>query len=114
VPIETYTPSSVVFDGCPVESPVLLTLYDPDGTAASGSLTASDPLAEGRTGRLVTKAERDGKVWSVICPQITVTNRSAVGCEFAISSEVQRTVIEDHQEPPTPRQKGFEEQFDIR
>ncbi|MHC4066239.1 MAG: hypothetical protein ACYSUQ_10065 [Planctomycetota bacterium] len=112
--VEAYTPSKVEFEGCPVDSPRLVTLYDPDGPAASGSLTAGEPIPAGRSGRLVFQGRRDAKVWSVVCPRISVTNRTAVGCEFVMSGKPQRRVIAESDQPGGGREKGFEEQFDIR
>ncbi|MCP4246043.1 MAG: hypothetical protein GY778_03245 [bacterium] len=114
--VVTYIPTSVELDGRPVEAPAQVTLYHPDGPTPSGSLTSTDPPRAGQSGRLVFEGRRDGKVWSVMCANITVTNRSALGCEFSIDSTPERTAIGhlEQDQPAGSRDKGFEEQFDIR
>ena len=114
MPIEAYIPDSVKLDGRAIASPIVLTLYNPDGDAPSGSLTANDPIAEGQSGRLVVEGARDGKLWSVTLPAITVTHKSAVGCEFAITGKPERTLLRELGEEKGPRSKGLEEKFDIR
>ena len=71
--VETYIPSSVEFDGRPVEAPVQVTLYHPDGPTPSGSLTSTDAPRAGQTGRLAFQSGRDGKVWSEVCASVTVS-----------------------------------------
>ena len=114
MPLETYIPQSVQLDGRPVASPIQLTLYDPDGDSPSGSLTANDPLPQGQRGRLVFEGARDGKLWSVTLPSVTVTRKSAVGCEFTIAGRPQRTLLRELGDAKSPRAKGLEEKFDIR
>jgi len=114
VAVEAYIPEHVEFDGRAVESPVAVTLYDPDGQRPRGSMTAHGPIPAGSTGGLVFQGRRGGKVWSVVCPEITVTNKSALGCEFVLSSPPQRTVLAEEESEEGPREKGLEERFDIR
>ena len=112
--LEAYIPESVNLDGRAVASPVVLTLYNPDGDSPTGSLTANDPIPEGQSGRLVFEGARDGKLWSVTLPSITVTHKSAVGCEFTIAGKPERTMLRELGEEKGPRAKGLEEKFDIR
>jgi len=114
VGVEAYIPDSVEFDGRAIESPVAVTLYDPDGPRPSGSLTAHAPIPAGSSGGLVFQGKRAGKVWSVVCPEITVTNKSALGCEFVLTLPPQRTVLAEEESEDAPREKGLEERFDIR
>ncbi len=93
--VEAYITTSVEFDGEAVESPFLITLHDPDGPAPSGCLTAPTAITAGRAGRLKFEGSRDGKLWSLVCPQITVTHTSAVGCEFSVAAPPTRTQLAD-------------------
>jgi hypothetical protein len=112
--IVAYIPESLQLDGRAVASPLVLTLYNPDGDAPTGSLTANDPIPAGQSGRLVSEGTRGGKLWSVTLPQVTVTHKSAVGCEFSIAGKPERVVLKELGEEKGPRAKGLEEKFDIR
>jgi hypothetical protein len=114
VSVEAYIPSRIEFAGAELTGPTLLTLYHPDGDQPAGSLTASKPPPPGARGRLVVEGTRAGKLWSIVCPEIEVHNKSALGCEFHLLAAPQRTLLQDLGESKGPRKKGMEEQFDIR
>ena len=112
--IEAYIPTQVQLDGETVQHAELITLYDPDGPSANGSITGPATLPDGGSGKLVWQGRRDGKLWSVVCPQVTVVNASALGCEFTLAEPPQRTVLETTRTTDQPHKKGLEERFDIR
>ncbi len=112
--VEAYIPDNTEFDGGPIDSPALITLYDPDGPAPSGSMTTSAPLDEGQTGRLVFRGLRGDKAWSVICPDVRVMNKTALGCEFSLASAPRREPLEELNDARGRHTKAFEEHFDIR
>ncbi|HEY3243280.1 MAG TPA: hypothetical protein VGM03_08005 [Phycisphaerae bacterium] len=112
--VEAYIPSRIEFAGVEIAGPTLVTLYNPDSAVSGGSLTASKPPPAGCRGRLVVEGTRAGKLWSIVCPEIEVHNKSALGCEFHLLAAPQRTVLQDLGESKGRRKKGMEEQFDIR
>lgn len=112
--VEAYIPARVEFDGAEIAGPTLVTLYDSESDRGAGSLTAARPLPTGARGRLTLEGTRGGKLWSVTCPEIEVHNKSALGCEFRLLRPPERVVIRELAEAKGPRQKGMEEQFDIR
>ena len=93
--VEAYIPSKVDLDGEPLDLPRLITLYDPQGSAPTGSLTGLTPLQSGEYGLLAFQGHRDGKPWRVVCPEMTVTATSALGCEFKLERSPTRTPLAD-------------------
>lgn len=112
--VEAYVPSAASFAGKPVAGPVLVVLHDADGPSPCGSLTAAEPISAGCCGRLAFEGTRDGKLWSVTVEEATVTNHSAAGCEFTFIGSPRRTLLAEFGSGRSPREKGFEERFDIR
>ena len=50
----------------------------------------------------------------VVCPEMTVTGTSALGCEFKLDQKPTRTPLADLPPNLEAREKGLEERFDIR
>lgn len=114
--IEAYIPQSVEFAGTTVADVMVITLYAPDHDESTGSLTGPHPLAAESRGSLTFVGRRDGKEWRVTLADARVTNRTALGCEFAVRGAAQREVLRELDDAARkgPREKGMEEQFDIR
>lgn len=94
--IEAYIPSSIQFEGHSLDESHVVTLYNPDGDQAHGSVTTGQPLLAGtRGGPLVILGKRDGKDWRVLLPQIEVVNKTAVGFEFRMQAPPQRELVGD-------------------
>jgi hypothetical protein len=111
--LEAYIPSSVRLDDRAIEDVMVVTLHDPDSAGASGSLTGPNSIEAGTTGRLEIVGRRDGKEWRVTLPRISVGNRTALGCEYAIEGPVEREVLRELGEVKK-HEKALEERFDIR
>jgi hypothetical protein len=94
MPLETYIPSGVTFDGQAVDGPVQVTLYDADGPSPAGSLTAAHPLPAGSRGSLAFEGTRGGKLWSVTIERVKVTNQTPCGCEFTFPAPPRRQPIQ--------------------
>ncbi|MCK6456207.1 MAG: hypothetical protein L6Q92_06720 [Phycisphaerae bacterium] len=112
--LEAYIPTDVRFDDQPVENVFVITLHESDSPAQSGSMTTPDPIDHGRSGRLVFTGLRDGKEWRITLPEVSIRNRTALGCEYTWQGPVQREMLRVIDDRDTPHQKAFEERFDIR
>ncbi|MFQ5425367.1 MAG: hypothetical protein ACE5F9_15485 [Phycisphaerae bacterium] len=92
--VKTYVPTEVRFEDRSIEGTRLVTLYDPDASGRSGSMTTPNALeADTRGGPLVFVGVRDGKTWRVTLPEIAVRNRSAMGFEYAILQPISETLL---------------------
>ncbi len=111
--LESYIPSSVELEDGAVTDVMVITLYQPDTDKARGSLTGAHPIEAGRSGRMVFVGTRDGKEWRVTLPQIEVSNKTALGCEYSIRGPVEREMLRDMGEVKK-HEKALEERFDIR
>src|SRR5262249_50173239 len=111
--LEAYIPTSVQLDDQPIEEVMVATLYDPESPTARGSLTGPQPIEAGAEGRLVIVGRRDGKEWRVTLPRISVRNKTALGCEYAIEGPVEREVLRELGDVKM-HEKALEERFDIR
>lgn len=112
--LEAYIPIQTTFQSDRLDDVVAITLYNADGPAPSGSMTASTPPSAGSAGPLSFVGRRDGKEWQVRVPQIEVHHKTAVGCEFRITGPVERVVLRELTGGPGKHERAFEVQFDIR
>ncbi len=112
--LEAYVPSHIEFDTRPVEEVFVVTLYDADGPQPRGSMTTPHAPMQGSRGALTFVGRRDGKEWQVEVEDVSVTNRTALGCEYAIEGAIRRTVLREFGAGTGPHVKGLEERFDIR
>lgn len=99
---EAYIPIKVTFAGKIHADAAVVTLYDIDGDDPRGALTGPNPPPSGVRGPLNFTGKRDGQTHEVSLPEIEVTNRSAMGCEFRIIGGIMRNPTSKAAAPETP------------